>query len=114
MVLLLHIDHPTSPELNRSNREPASKAAGQPVEEVVLEDDDEDEEDDEDALPLTLSGAQEACPAIPESARYTRYARPQGLPRRRGELAREPRALVDAGVKVGHARAIIHTAAQPI
>eukprot|EP01045_Picozoa_sp_COSAG04_P008344 COSAG04_NODE_459_length_14010_cov_5.397311_9_plen_629_part_00 len=119
VVLLLHIDHPDlGRSSNRSNREPArSDAAGQPVEEVVLEDDDDDDEDEE-ALPLTLSAYLETVrPSIPESARRG-YAAALAASRCCGDVAKLKRAsraqLVDAGVKVGHARAIIHTAAQPM
>jgi tetratricopeptide (TPR) repeat protein len=119
VVLLLHIDHPNlsayRAQQHQQRQRGAPSAAGD-VEEIVLRDDDEeeDDEDDEAAAGLGLAGwLRTVRPALPDAAvlGYAAALSQSQCCDRVEKLLRASRAqLIDAGVKIGHARAILHTA----
>ena len=91
----------------------ASTADGE-AEEILLEDDEDEDEDEESAVDsLGLAGwLRTVRPALPEAAvvGYAAALSQSQCCDRVTKLKRASRAqLIEAGVKVGHARAILHT-----
>ena len=124
VVLLIHIDHPNLADyrknggiINKNGEErvfiPLDRpggAGGGGAEEIYLDDEDED---DVDAVPMSLAEfLRSVRPPIPDAAvaGYAAALLMSGCCRDVASLRRASRAqLIEAGVKIGHARAILHT-----
>ena len=117
VVLLLHIDHPNlaSYRAEEQQRQQQAPSAAGDADEIVLQDDEEEDEEQIDAAAdLGLAGwLRTVRPALPDVAvlGYAAAFSQSQCCDRVDKLQRASRAqLIDAGVKIGHARAILHTA----
>lgn len=124
VVLLIHIDHPNLADYRKNggvvrvngeervfiplDRSGSGDSGG--VEEVHLDDDEDDEDDVGMGLAEYLRSVR---PSIPDAA-VAGYAAALSMSSCCSEVASLRRAsrkqMIEAGIKIGHARAILHTA----